>query len=102
MNRQAEALKARTRKFVLDVLALCKTIEFSPEGYVLRKQLAKAARGVAGNYQESVELMLIFSQSNRTALDSSIEFCLSAILPYCDSCRTSTASFSSCSIAFAA
>jgi hypothetical protein len=72
---------------MLDCLALCKTIERSPEGDVLRRQLAKAACGVAGNYrhtcrarshaefvanlprlyQESVELMLIFSQSNRTA-----------------------------------
>jgi four helix bundle protein len=116
MNPKAEALKARTRQFMLDCLALCKTMERSPEGDVLRRQLARAACGVAGNYrhtcrarsshaefvakigtvleeadeselwlgtvrdaklsastnlsrlhQESVELMLIFSQSNRTA-----------------------------------
>ena len=115
MNPKTESLKARTRKFMLDCLAPCKTIERSPEGDVLRRQLARAACGVAGNYrhtcrarsraefiakigttleeadeselwlgtvrdakltaepdlprlyQESVELMLIFSQSNRTA-----------------------------------
>jgi four helix bundle protein len=118
MNPKAEALKHRTRKFMLDCLALCKTIERSPEGDVLRRQLAKSACGVAGNYrhmcrarshaefvakigttleeadeselwlgtirearlsqapalprlcQESTELMLIFSQSSRTARSS--------------------------------
>jgi len=115
VNPKAEALKERTRKFMLDCLALCKTIEHSPEGDVLRRQLARSACGVAGNYrhtcrarshaefvaklgttleesdeselwlgtirdanlstastlpilhQESVELMLIFSRSSRTA-----------------------------------
>ena len=53
MNPRAEALKARTRKFMLDCLSLCKTIERSPEGDVLRRQLAKSACGVAGNYRHT-------------------------------------------------
>lgn len=115
MNTKAEELKARTRKFALGVLTLCKTFEKTPEADVVRRQLAKAVCGVAGNYrhtcrarshaefvakigtvleeadeselwlrtardahftsssdldrlyQESVELMMIFSQANRTA-----------------------------------
>jgi four helix bundle protein len=115
MNPGAEELKARTRRFALEVIALSRTFDKTPEADVVRRQLVKAACGVAGNYrhacrarshaeftakigvvleeadeselwlgttrdarfsqspelprlfQESRELMAIFSQANRTA-----------------------------------
>jgi four helix bundle protein len=53
MNQQAEALKARTRRFALDVIALARTLAATPEGDTIRRQLLRAATGVAANYRST-------------------------------------------------
>jgi len=53
MNQKAEALKARTRQFALDVFKLLKTLPGTPEGSVVRYQLAKSSSGVKANYRSA-------------------------------------------------
>ena len=53
MNQQAEALKERTRSFALDVLALARTRVKNAEGDTIRRQLVRAATGVAANYRST-------------------------------------------------
>ena len=53
MNQKAEELKARTKQFALDVIALAKTLPKTAEGDVVRRQLVKAATGVMGNYRST-------------------------------------------------
>jgi len=53
MNQKAEELKARTRKFLLDVIALVRTFPRTVDGEIIGRQLLRAAAGVAGNYRSS-------------------------------------------------
>jgi len=53
VNQKAEALKARTSQFALDVFKLLKTLPGTPEGGVVRYQLAKASSGVKANYRSA-------------------------------------------------
>src|SRR5712692_1811818 len=53
MNPKAEELKIRTRQFALDVIALVKTFPKTAEGETVRRQLTKAATGVAANYRST-------------------------------------------------
>jgi four helix bundle protein len=53
MNEQAEALKDRTRRFALDVIALARTLINTAEGDTIRRQLVRAATGVAANYRST-------------------------------------------------
>jgi four helix bundle protein len=50
MNPLAEELKSRTRKFALDVIALARTFLSNAEADTIRRQLVRAATGVAANY----------------------------------------------------
>ena len=51
VNEQAEALKARTRQFALDVLDFVKTLPSSEPGPTVRRQLSKSSTGTAANYR---------------------------------------------------
>ena len=53
MSEEAERLKARTMRFALDVCGLIKKLPPSEPGPTVRRQLAKAATGVAFNYRAS-------------------------------------------------
>jgi four helix bundle protein len=53
MNPKAEELKRRTRKCLLDVIALVRTFPRTLDGDIIGKQLLRAAAGVAGNYRSS-------------------------------------------------
>jgi four helix bundle protein len=53
MNPKAEELKTRTRAFALDVIALAKTFARTPEADTIKRQLTRAAAGVAGNYRST-------------------------------------------------
>ena len=53
MNPKAEELKRRTRKFLLDVIALVRTFAKTLDGESIGRQLVRAAAGVAGNYRSS-------------------------------------------------
>jgi four helix bundle protein len=53
VNRQAEALKDRTRRFALDVIALARTLLPNAEADTIRRQLVRAATGVAANYRST-------------------------------------------------
>lgn len=53
MNPIAEALKARTKKFALDVLAFKRTLPNSDEARDIGRQLTRAATGVAANYRST-------------------------------------------------
>ena len=53
MNPKAEELKRRTRKFLLDVIALVRSFPRTLDGDIIGKQLLRAAAGVAGNYRSS-------------------------------------------------
>jgi four helix bundle protein len=53
MNQKAEELKERTKQFALDILSLIKTLPQTPEGGVVRHQLAKAGTTVAANYRSA-------------------------------------------------
>ena len=53
MNQKAEELKARTRRFLLDVIALVKTFPMTVDADIIVRQLIKAAAGVAGNYRSA-------------------------------------------------
>jgi four helix bundle protein len=47
----AEGLKRRSRQFALDVLRLCRCFPRSIDGYVVARQLIKAATSVSANYR---------------------------------------------------
>ena len=53
MNQQAEALKERTRRFALEVIALVRTLAKTAEGDTIRRQLVGAATAVAANYRSA-------------------------------------------------
>jgi four helix bundle protein len=53
MSAQSEALKARTRRFALDVLELIKLLPHTDPGPTVRRQLTKAATSVDMNYRAS-------------------------------------------------
>jgi four helix bundle protein len=44
-------LKARAKRFAIQVVFLCRTLPRSDEGWVLGRQLLKAAASVAANYR---------------------------------------------------
>jgi four helix bundle protein len=50
-NERAEHLRRRTRVFGIDVVVLCDRLPRSVVGYVIAKQLIRAATGVAANYR---------------------------------------------------
>ena len=47
----AEAFKKRTKKFAIDIIKLSKSFPKSTEGYILSKQLIRAATSIASNYR---------------------------------------------------
>jgi four helix bundle protein len=51
MNEQAEALKKRTRRFTLDVLALVRTLPGTDEAREIGRQLIRSGTGVGANYR---------------------------------------------------
>jgi four helix bundle protein len=51
MGEQADALKARAKKFAVDILKLIKQLPREEPGPTIRRQLAKAATSVAMNYR---------------------------------------------------
>jgi four helix bundle protein len=53
MNQKAEELKARTRRFLLDVIALVKKFPLTVDADIIGRQLIRAAAGVAGNYRSA-------------------------------------------------
>ena len=53
MSEQSEALKARTRRFALDVLELIKLLPRDEPGPTIKRQLTKAATSVDMNYRAS-------------------------------------------------
>jgi four helix bundle protein len=53
MSEQSELLKARTRRFALDVLELIKLLPTVEPGPTIKRQLTKAATSVDMNYRAS-------------------------------------------------
>jgi four helix bundle protein len=53
MSEEAERLKARTRRFALDVIELIKLLPSTEPGPSIRRQLAKSATSVDMNYRGS-------------------------------------------------
>src|SRR5580765_8477617 len=53
MSEQSERLKARTRRFALDVLQLIKLLPRDEPGPTIKRQLTKAATSVDMNYRAS-------------------------------------------------
>src|SRR5689334_1795108 len=53
MNPKAEALKARTKQFALDVIRFVSTLPAMPATEVMGRQLLKAGTGVAANYRSA-------------------------------------------------
>ena len=51
MSEQSELLKARTRRFTLDVFELIKRIPSTDPGFAIRRQLAKSASSMDMNYR---------------------------------------------------
>ena len=51
MSEQTERLKARARRFALDVLQLIKLLPREEHGPTMKRQLTKAATGVYMNYR---------------------------------------------------
>jgi four helix bundle protein len=51
MNDQAEALKRRTKKFALDVIALARTFPRGEPGWTIAAQLVQAGTSVGANYR---------------------------------------------------
>lgn len=44
-------LKARTKKFALDVIRYCRTLPVGDEFQIIRRQLIRSATGTASNYR---------------------------------------------------
>jgi four helix bundle protein len=53
VNQKAEELKARTRRFLWDVIGLVKTFPSTVDAEIIGRQLIRAAAGVAGNYRSA-------------------------------------------------
>ena len=53
MSEQAELLKARTRRFALDVIKLIKLLPSTEPGPTIRRQLARSATSMDMNYRAS-------------------------------------------------
>jgi four helix bundle protein len=53
MNPKAEELKARTKKFALDVICFVSSLPRIPAADVMGRQLLKAGTSVAANYRSS-------------------------------------------------
>jgi len=53
MSEQSDQLKARTRRFALDVLELIKLLPRDEPGPTIKRQLTKAATSVDMNYRAS-------------------------------------------------
>jgi four helix bundle protein len=53
MSERAEQLKARTRRFALDVIKLIKLLPSTEPGPTIRRQLAKSATSMDMNYRAS-------------------------------------------------
>ncbi len=53
MSEEAERLKARTMRFALDVCGLIRRLPHEEPGPTVKRQLAKAATGLAFNYRAS-------------------------------------------------
>jgi four helix bundle protein len=53
MDKTAEDLKTRTKKFAIAVLTFVDTLPETPGAAVVARQLARAATGVAGNYRSA-------------------------------------------------
>ena len=51
MDKTAEELKARTKRFAIAVLDLVDTLPRAPSGDAVARQLARAGLGIAGNYR---------------------------------------------------
>ena len=51
MNPEAEALKKRSKKFALDVLALLRTVPRTVESRSISEQLIRSATGTVANYR---------------------------------------------------
>jgi len=51
VNERVEALRQRTFKFAIDILALCRKYSDAPEARVVRYQLAKCGTSVGANYR---------------------------------------------------
>jgi four helix bundle protein len=51
MDEQTAELKARTKKFALDVLRFVRLLPRTDEGRVVSRQLMRAASGVGANYR---------------------------------------------------
>jgi len=51
MDRTAEDLKARTKRFAVAILDFIETFPRTPGGDALSRQLARSGLGVAGNYR---------------------------------------------------
>jgi four helix bundle protein len=53
MNEQAEALKKRTKRFTLDVLAFVRTLPMTDEAREIGRQLIRSGTGVGANYRST-------------------------------------------------
>lgn len=51
MDKTAEGLKARTKRFAVAVLDFVDTLPRTPSGDAVARQLARAGLGIAGNYR---------------------------------------------------
>ena len=51
MNSKADALKQRTKRFALDVLAFSRTLPQRDDAATIARQLVRSATGTAGNYR---------------------------------------------------
>jgi four helix bundle protein len=51
MNEQTAALKARTKKFALDVIRFVRLLPQTDEGRIIGQQLMRAGTGVGANYR---------------------------------------------------
>lgn len=53
MDKTAEDLKVRTKRFAVAVLDFVDTLPRTPSGDAIARQLARSGLGVAGNYREA-------------------------------------------------
>ena len=53
MDKTAEDLKVRTKRFAVKILEFVETLPRTPGGEALSRQLVRAGLGVAGNYHSS-------------------------------------------------
>ncbi len=53
MTDQGEALKERTKRFALDVLAILKLLSNDEPALTIKRQLAKSTTSVAANYRSA-------------------------------------------------